>query len=112
MSKIKHICATCKSDDVVLDAWAEWDIDTQDWVLRSVFDDAFCIKCEQACDMEEVEIEDEQISMDIVMPREVVLEDLPEPVRYAHKFIDGDEIGEPNPEVKRAIAELLSKKPK
>ena len=33
------------------------------------------------------------------------------PVKYVHRFIDGDEIGEPNAEVKRAIAELLSKKP-
>lgn len=130
-NKIKHICATCKSDDVVLDAWAEWDVMIQDWVLRSVFDDAFCCSCEQACDLEEIDIEDEPVSMDIIedkdeddgpvftlatsesQPEDVlgylyrIEDDNPDrPVKYVHKFLD--DIDADNPELKRAI-ELLSK---
>ncbi|OAN58669.1 DUF5983 family protein [Sphingobium sp. TCM1] len=39
-------CASCGSADVMRDAWACWDDDTQDWVLGSVFDAAFCETCE------------------------------------------------------------------
>jgi hypothetical protein len=39
-------CGSCGSADVMRDAWACWDDDTQDWVLGSVFDAAFCETCE------------------------------------------------------------------
>lgn len=39
-------CGSCGSADVMRDAWACWDDDTQDWVLGSVFDAAFCEACE------------------------------------------------------------------
>jgi hypothetical protein len=39
-------CASCGSADVMRDAWACWDDHTQDWVLGSVFDAAFCEVCE------------------------------------------------------------------
>lgn len=42
----KPVCACCGSDDVVLDATAAWDIDAQEWVLNSTFDDAYCNTCE------------------------------------------------------------------
>jgi hypothetical protein len=57
--RITQRCAHCKGEDVVVDAWAEWDQDKQEWVLRSVFEDYFCIDCEQACDIEELEIPDD-----------------------------------------------------
>ncbi len=44
--KIKIVCATCGSEEVYRDAWAEWDEQSQRWVLGQTFDYAFCEKCE------------------------------------------------------------------
>ena len=41
-------CRHCESEDVYRDAYASWDIATQEWVLANVYDDAYCNKCE--CD--------------------------------------------------------------
>jgi len=46
MPKEMPVCSTCGSDDVVADAWAEWDVEKQEWVLRTHFDDKFCNDCE------------------------------------------------------------------
>jgi hypothetical protein len=59
-NKRRMICAICKGSDVVVDAWAEWDIPAQEWTLRSTFDEAYCIDCEQSCDLEEPELTDEE----------------------------------------------------
>jgi hypothetical protein len=40
------ICMTCGSDDVARVAWAGWDVEVPQWVLASVFDQAFCHTCE------------------------------------------------------------------
>jgi hypothetical protein len=48
-ARIKMVCATCGSDDVLRDAWAEWDVEQQQWVLQNVFDHAVC---EGACEGE------------------------------------------------------------
>lgn len=44
--RVRKICETCGSTEVVRDAWAEWDEDDQQWVLQNVFDDAYCETCE------------------------------------------------------------------
>ncbi len=54
--KIKMKCTKCGSTDVRKDAWAEWDEDLQDWVLGSVFDEAFCFKCDGPCSIEEEDV--------------------------------------------------------
>jgi len=41
-------CQHCKSKNVVRDAWAEWDVTTSEWVLKSVFDQFDCDKCGQS----------------------------------------------------------------
>jgi hypothetical protein len=50
MIKIKTrkimVCATCGSQDVKRDAWAEWDKEGQRWELSETFDHAFCDRCE------------------------------------------------------------------
>lgn len=38
-------CKTCGSTNIVRDAFAEWDQTTQNWVLRTVFDDILCDDC-------------------------------------------------------------------
>lgn len=56
--KLKMICSTCGSDQVVRDAWAEWDVATQEWVLQNVFDYAYCQACEGDTSIKEEEIKD------------------------------------------------------
>ena len=45
-------CRTCGSDNVVRDAWASWNADTQQWELEDVFDYAFCKACEETARIE------------------------------------------------------------
>lgn len=51
---VRIICHTCGSELVTRDAWAEWDVDAQDWVLASIYDYAFCHNCEEETRIEEV----------------------------------------------------------
>ena len=49
-------CAECGSEDVLCDAWAQWDYNVQDWVLHSVMDKpTFCNSCEGECSVEEAQ---------------------------------------------------------
>lgn len=56
MTKIQIRCKHCNSTNVVRDAWAEWDIETQKWVLGSVFDAAFCMDCDGESSLIEEEL--------------------------------------------------------
>lgn len=44
--KVRMICENCGSEDVSRDAWGHWDVEAQDWVLRTVFDYAHCHACD------------------------------------------------------------------
>jgi hypothetical protein len=45
----------CGGNTVTRDAWAEWDIDTQEWILGAAYDYAFCHGCQQETRLEEIE---------------------------------------------------------
>ena len=53
--RLAIICGTCGSDEVSRDAWANWDVAKQEWVLGSVFDAGFCHRCE--CESRLIEVE-------------------------------------------------------
>jgi predicted nucleic-acid-binding Zn-ribbon protein len=38
-------CIECGSHNVVKDAFAEWDDDTQKWVLSHIYDAVSCLSC-------------------------------------------------------------------
>lgn len=42
----KPICNTCGSDNVMADAWAEWDVSKQRWEISNTFDEMFCQDCD------------------------------------------------------------------
>ena len=44
--KIVMVCSYCGSPNVVTDAYASWNTDTQSWELETTFDDGFCYNCE------------------------------------------------------------------
>ena len=46
---IKIVCEECGSDQIVVDANAEWDISLQEWVTTGVLDEAHCFKCDDSC---------------------------------------------------------------
>lgn len=53
---VTYVCSTCGSDDVSRDAWAEWSVDAQRWVLRTEFDYAHCHRCDEETSLIEVEL--------------------------------------------------------
>lgn len=59
MSKINIVCSFCGSSEVNRDAWAEWDVDTQQWVLGVVFDYGYCQACEGDSRLKEIPYEEE-----------------------------------------------------
>ena len=67
MTKHRKICGNCKSEEVRVDAWASWDVDAQEWVLHGVFDASYCDECEEACDVDEVPIEETRRNASDVM---------------------------------------------
>ena len=46
MPKVRMACGTCGSENVSRDAWGDWDVAAQDWVLWTVFDHAHCHVCD------------------------------------------------------------------
>lgn len=57
MSKVRKVCKECGSEDVVVDAWVGWNVETQEWdTVENVFDMEYCKDCEG-----ETTIEDEEI---------------------------------------------------
>lgn len=57
-AKYTYVCATCGSDEIKSDAWAEWDPESMQWVLSNVFDDNYCPKCDSSCQIETKNIEE------------------------------------------------------
>jgi hypothetical protein len=53
---IDFICNTCGGNTVTRDAWAEWDVADQQWVLGGACDCAFCHDCEAETRLFEVEL--------------------------------------------------------
>ena len=45
MRKEKPTCCHCGSENVLVDAHAEWDVGRQDWVLFTTSDDYYCQCC-------------------------------------------------------------------
>ena len=54
---IKIVCGKCGTENVRRDAWAEWDVVAQEWVLGAVYDQGFCEgECEDEVTLIEVSI--------------------------------------------------------
>lgn len=61
MAKYRMICKDCGSDDVVADAYASWNVDTQSWEVSGVYDkDNYCNNCDEEKKYLEKEIIQEQ----------------------------------------------------
>ena len=49
-------CGTCDGENVRRDAYAEWNVELQQWELATVFDQAVCEACGCECSLIEKEI--------------------------------------------------------
>lgn len=57
MQKIKIVCTSCGSETGIrADAYADWNIEKQQWELCAVFDDRTCADCGDNNCFEEKEI--------------------------------------------------------
>ena len=54
MKPVKPVCRSCSGDDVVFDAYGEWDSENQMMTLRTHFDEA---KCEGQCGGRSTEVD-------------------------------------------------------
>ena len=62
MTTLKMVCEHCGGENVKRDAWAEWDVASQQWTLGAVFDNSYCDGCGGETSIEEVEIDGPQPS--------------------------------------------------
>ena len=54
--RFDYLCKICGGKKVTRDAWAEWDVAEQDWVLGAAYDYAFCHDCQEETNLVEVEL--------------------------------------------------------
>jgi hypothetical protein len=43
--RVEYACERCGGVAVTRDAWAEWSLENQVWILSETFDFAFCHQC-------------------------------------------------------------------
>ncbi len=63
--RVTYVCNMCGGNTVTRDAWAEWNVEQQEWVLGAAYDYAFCHDCQQETRLVEVQLS---------LPEEVVLQ--------------------------------------
>jgi nitrate/TMAO reductase-like tetraheme cytochrome c subunit len=52
--RMAYVCGACGSSQVALDAWAAWDVELQNWVLRNTSTTEFCDDCNSETTLIEV----------------------------------------------------------
>jgi hypothetical protein len=52
---IQYICKHCGSSEVVFDAYAQWNPESQDFEIYNTFDDSWCQECEGANTVKTIE---------------------------------------------------------
>ena len=45
MERVIYVCDHCGSDDVRADAYAQWDVDAQEWTVSATFPNYICEDC-------------------------------------------------------------------
>lgn len=50
MEKRHAVCPKCGSEDIVTEAVARWNIETQEWELSSMYDFIVCCACDGESD--------------------------------------------------------------
>lgn len=56
--RLAYVCDECGGSDVLLDAWAEWNMDRQDWILHDILTSSFYRRCDSETRLIEVVLAD------------------------------------------------------
>jgi hypothetical protein len=52
------VCSHCGSENVLCDAYAEWDFDAQQWEIQNTFDKGgYCVDCDGECRIKAKQLE-------------------------------------------------------
>lgn len=54
--KVIYVCKGCGSTDILFNAYAKWDEETQQMVLCSSYSHPYCVTCESGCEVEKVNL--------------------------------------------------------
>ena len=54
--RVGYVCSFCGSSAVLMDAWAVWDTEEQDWKLHDTPTQTFCRECDGETCLTEVEL--------------------------------------------------------
>lgn len=59
MIAVNFICPDCGSEDVLCDAFAAWDIESQEWVLHNIYPESptVCNSCGEPSSYDECRVE-------------------------------------------------------
>ena len=58
MKKVRMVCSECGSENVVVDAYASWNFDTQEWEVASTHDKgSYCEDCDDEVYIDSKEVE-------------------------------------------------------
>lgn len=49
-----YVCRRCKSENILVDAYAQWDVANQKWFITSVFDNYECVDCDGETTADEI----------------------------------------------------------
>jgi hypothetical protein len=52
----KPVCTECKSDDVAVDSFSDWNVETQRFEHANDFDSWFCRECDGECSVDWVKV--------------------------------------------------------
>ena len=59
IKKIKKVCSTCGSEQVLIDAWSSWNFEKQEFELVQEFGNGYCEQCDEECKIDDIIIEEE-----------------------------------------------------
>lgn len=64
--RVNYVCSHCGGQDVLCDAFAEWDVVEQKWVLQNTFDKgSYCNDCNGEARLRAVEISPEDYEAEV-----------------------------------------------
>lgn len=64
MTRFSYVCSHCGSSAIKWDAYAEWDDESQEFVLAATFDQAYCDDCGGETATDEIDLDDAPASFD------------------------------------------------
>ena len=55
-----YICKKCEKENIYREAFLEWSVRDQEWLIETTGDEFFCYNCQDTVDVEEVILSHDQ----------------------------------------------------